>query len=86
MIETKDFGKFIREERLKQNMTQTDVANQADILLPLFRMIEEGRFIPPLKTIVKIFQVLNLSVHELLTEEEKEILLKNKEYPPSEDD
>lgn len=85
-MKLQDVGERIRRERVRMNMTQTQLAEKSGILLPILRMIEDGKLMPALSTAVSLMKALGISAHELLTEKEKKILLGEKSISQWEDE
>jgi len=61
----------IRTFRNSRNLTQEQLAEQADIHATYISRIESGRKLPTLLIICKIADALSVDVHELLIEEAK---------------
>lgn len=55
---TKDFGKFIWDERSAQGLTVDDLANDANVTTAGLRKIEKGEVTPTLKTVNKLLNAL----------------------------
>ncbi|MFA5779483.1 MAG: helix-turn-helix transcriptional regulator [Elusimicrobiota bacterium] len=62
----KRIGKQIREARVRQKITQEELAEETEISPSFLGMIERGQRIPSLMTISKICNSLDISVDELL--------------------
>ena len=62
----KKFGKKVREERLKQNLSQEKLAEKAGLHRTYIGMIERGEKNITLTNIVKIASALNLEAKDLL--------------------
>ncbi|HAX61720.1 MAG TPA: hypothetical protein DCX95_04055 [Elusimicrobia bacterium] len=62
----KRIGRQIKEARMRQKMTQEELAEETEISTSFLGMIERGQRIPSLMTISKICNSLNISVDELL--------------------
>jgi transcriptional regulator with XRE-family HTH domain len=62
----KAVGNRIRELRLKNNFSQEDLANEADIPLSQIGRIERGENNPTISTLYVIAQALNITLKELL--------------------
>ena len=56
------FGKQIKEEREKLNLTQAEVAEKADITVNYYAMIERGEVNPSYEKIKSIARVLKIKV------------------------
>jgi len=61
-------GERIREERSKLRMTQAELAERAEISTSFMGQIERADKILSLETLIKIANVLNVTVDMLLTE------------------
>lgn len=59
-------GKNIRQSRLKLNLTQDQLAEKVDISTSYMGRIERGERSLPLDTLIRISNVLNVSVDTLL--------------------
>lgn len=59
------FGKKIREERLKQNLSQEKLASKADVHRTYIGMIERAEKNITLENIEKIAKALNLKLSDL---------------------
>ena len=59
-------GKRIKEARIKQKLTQMDVAEKADISYSFYGHIERGTRKLSVETLYKLALVLNCSADELL--------------------
>lgn len=62
----KALGNRIRELRLKNNMSQEDLANEADIPLSQIGRIERGENNPTISTIYVICQALEIELKVLV--------------------
>lgn len=60
-----EFGKKIRKERLKQNLSQEDLAEKANLHRTYIGMIERGEKNITLINIEKISNALGISIAEL---------------------
>ena len=60
------FGKKIKEERLKNNLSQEDLAERAGVHRTYVGMIERGEKNITLINIKKLSEALGLSISELL--------------------
>ncbi len=63
---SKNFGKKIKIERIKQDISQEKLAELAQIHRTTLGQIENGKNSPTLDTIAKIALALNLSLSEIL--------------------
>jgi transcriptional regulator with XRE-family HTH domain len=61
----KKFGQKIQEVRKKQDVSQEKLAQKADIERSYMGRIERGESNPPVFTVHKILQALNISASEL---------------------
>ncbi|OGS33139.1 MAG: hypothetical protein A2474_01320 [Elusimicrobia bacterium RIFOXYC2_FULL_34_12] len=64
----KFIGKKIKEERLKRNLTQQEVADSAGITGNFLSYIENGKKQASLDTIYKIANALNTSLYKLFSD------------------
>jgi transcriptional regulator with XRE-family HTH domain len=62
----KAIGEKIRKSRLMQEMSQEDLANEADIPLSQIGRIERGEINPTISTLYVIAIALNISLTELV--------------------
>lgn len=62
------FGKLIRTERLKKNLTQECIAEKSDISANYLGKIERGEDLPSLKVAYSISRSLNVGLDYLLNE------------------
>lgn len=60
------FGKKLREARLKKKLSQGDVARILDVHRSYISGLERGRRNPSLLTVHKVAKALGISVNELL--------------------
>lgn len=65
----KNFSNRLKEERKRQNMTQQDLADQLHISRTSISNWEVGRNYPDLEVLVRLSEVLNLSLDHLLKED-----------------
>ncbi|MBA7486275.1 hypothetical protein ES707_21831 [subsurface metagenome] len=61
------FGNRIREERLKQNLSQEELASRAQVHRTYIGMIERAEKNITLENIEKIARALRININELLT-------------------
>lgn len=61
------FGKKLREARLKKNLSQGDVAKILGVHRTYISGLERGRRNPSLLTVQKIAKALHVHVEELIT-------------------
>lgn len=66
-------GKFIAENRKKQNLTQTELAEKLNITDRAVSKWERGKSLPDASVMLELCKVLNISVNELLTGENLEM-------------
>lgn len=57
----KEFGKFIKERRLKCGMTQSDVAEKANVTMRTIFNIESGQSVS-LRTLIPVLRILDLQL------------------------
>jgi transcriptional regulator with XRE-family HTH domain len=62
----KDIGKKIRHIRLKQNLTQEELGEKANLHYSYIGQMERGDKVPSLKTLNKIAKALNVSLDYVL--------------------
>ena len=65
-------GKFIAECRKKENLTQMQLAEKLGITDRAISKWENGNSTPDLEKIVKLAEIFNVSLDELIKNEEKE--------------
>jgi transcriptional regulator with XRE-family HTH domain len=65
------FGERVREERLKQNLSQEELASRAGVHRTYIGMIERAEKNITLENIEKIGKALNITVDKLLKEYDK---------------
>lgn len=65
-MDYKRLGKKIREERIKNKMTQAHLAEISGISNNFLGQIERAEKIPSLETIVNISQSLNVTINSLM--------------------
>ena len=61
------FGKKVREERLKQNLSQEELASRAGVHRTYIGMIERAEKNITLENIEKIAKALKVNINKLLT-------------------
>lgn len=61
------FGKKVREERIKQGLSQEELASKADVHRTYIGMIERAEKNITLENIEKVAKALKLNINELLT-------------------
>ena len=61
-----DFGSNLRKRRVKQNLTQENLAFEADLSLRYIQNLESGERQPTLETIFKLSFALNTSPQSLI--------------------
>ena len=66
MINYKTIGKQIKIERIKQDLTQQEVAKAAEISMPHYSDIERGETKPSFQTLLNIANVLHVSMDYIL--------------------
>lgn len=62
--------KLLKKRRTELNMMQTEVAEKADISNNFYSNIERGNTKPSVETVLKICKALNLSLDEIIFEED----------------
>lgn len=63
----KKFGKRVREERLKQNLSQEELAEKAEVHRTYIGMIERAEKNITLQNIEKIAKALRISLDKLMS-------------------
>jgi len=76
-IDTQLFGKKIREERLKRNLTLEQLSEKCDISSNFLGQLERGKNVPSLKSLIRIANVLEVSIDDLLFENLEKINSQN---------
>lgn len=66
LTEPEQIGLRIRAARLQQNMTQTELAEKANIALPTMNAIENGRSKMLVASFVRIIEALQVSADSIL--------------------
>ena len=66
-----EFGKLLKQERKKMNLTQADLAEQLNVSRSAISNWEIGRNYPDIQTIIDISNVLGVSLDYLLNEDQK---------------
>ena len=61
IVNPKRMGERLKKARLKKQMTLKEMATQTGLVWHYIQRIEKGQSIPPLKTIMKLTQVLGVS-------------------------
>ncbi len=64
-----DFGKKIKQLRIRKNLTQDELANLAKVHRTYVGMVERGEKNITLITIHKFLSALNINITELINEE-----------------
>ena len=59
-------GEYIRITRKKQGLSQFELAEKADLTTNFISLLERGRQVPSIVSLVKIAEGLQISVRELL--------------------
>ena len=77
-MDYKRLGERIREERLRLNLTQAQLAEDIDISDTYMGAIERGERKPTLETLYRISNALSVSMSSIVAEIEKELLSLNK--------
>jgi transcriptional regulator with XRE-family HTH domain len=62
----KEFGKHLREIRLKQNLSQVDLAYKGNFDRNYIGMLERGERNPSLKNLQRLADALEIALPELL--------------------
>ena len=65
-------GKFIREIRKKNNLTQNDLAEKLGVTYQAVSKWENGKNIPDISLLKEISRIFNVDINEILEGEEKE--------------
>lgn len=66
-----DLGNRIREEREKRNLSQDELAEKLDISRQAISKWETGKSYPDIETILKLSDIFNLSLDELVKGDQK---------------
>lgn len=66
-----EISKCLKEERIKKNITQEDLAEKLGISRQTISSWENGRSYPDIVNIIKISDIFNISLDKLLKEDEK---------------
>lgn len=75
----KKAGSFIKEQRVKNNLTIEELAKKLDFTVPYLEMVEKGKKQLSLNSCIKVCKVLKLSIMDFssyIENVEKKILLK----------
>lgn len=72
------FGEVLQRHRLARNLSQEELAFQADIDRTFVSRLERGIRQPTITTLIGIGQALGVSAAELVRETEKEFLKRNR--------
>ncbi|MFM6949139.1 MAG: helix-turn-helix transcriptional regulator [Aquirufa sp.] len=59
-MDLKIFGKIIREKRNSLNLKQEDLSEKSGVAIKTIHSIELGKGNPAIKTILRIFEILEL--------------------------
>lgn len=65
---TDNFNSNLKAVRNYRNITQIELSNTLDVSRPVVGMYESKNY-PPIKTLIKLSQALNISIHALATGE-----------------
>lgn len=60
--------------RRQKNLTQEQLASKIGIPQPTYRTYENGRYEPSIKTLVKLSQILECSVDDILIIDKKDLI------------
>lgn len=63
---SKEFGKKIKIERIKREISQEDLAELADLHRTTMWSIESGKNMPNLETIARLANALNMTLPEIM--------------------
>ncbi len=66
-----DFGKRLRESRMKRKMTQQKMADRIGLALQSYQRYEQGDREPSLSTLVALADILDVSTDYLLGREDR---------------
>ena len=61
-----NIGTRIRKIRESKRLTQTEVASKMEVRPNQYGLVENGKVLPSLKTLVKVAQALNVTTDELI--------------------
>ena len=62
-----EFGNFIKESRMRQNLSQSEVADQVGLSQSYLSYIEKGKRDVDLAVAMKICEALNLDIREFIS-------------------
>lgn len=68
LFDASGFGKRLREFRLKNHMTQEQLANQIGTVTSSISHLENGTHAPSLNTLLRLCNVFGIGVDELLSD------------------
>ncbi|RRG18768.1 XRE family transcriptional regulator [Weissella viridescens] len=66
-----EFSKLLKTERMQQSLTQTELADQVFVSSKTISNWETGKTLPDLDSVVRLAQVLDLSLDTLLLEDKQ---------------
>jgi transcriptional regulator with XRE-family HTH domain len=61
------FGKRVRDERMRQGLTQMDLASAAELSVAYVSLLERGGRNPPITTVAILARALGVGVSELVS-------------------
>lgn len=64
-------GKFINEQRIKNNLTQKELANKLSVTSQAISKWENGRGIPDIEMLKKLSEIFNIDIESLLNGKEQ---------------
>ena len=65
-MELSSIGKHIREQRIRKNWKQEQLAEKTELSVVYIGMIERGEKLPKLETFIKLLNVLEVPADEVL--------------------
>ena len=67
MDEAHQFGEYIRALREDRGLTQSELALRAGVAVDSVRRIERGQLSPSLRSVAKLAEGMDVSLHSLLS-------------------
>ena len=65
MEEAQRFGRYIRQLREERGLTQSELATRAGLAVDSVRRIERGQLSPSLKSLAKLAEGMEISLHSM---------------------
>ena len=69
LLTSENVGSVVKQLRELRGLSQTDLAKQLHVHQPLVSRIEAGKRNPPIGTLLRLFEALDVEVQVLLREE-----------------